>query len=541
MDTTIQKTPVAGVGGAYTNTGIISQDGITPITSESLQPVKPVSIPSPYVSTAADSILGTTGAVKDTLTAQLKKDEETKAAAAETSKSNLKSIEDQILGVQTSRTDLEKTAGIDVKAQKLSDITTQLEAAQRAQTNELRALDGQGLTDVQKAAQSREINRRAAFEQADLALIQSAANRDYSTAQSIVDRKINLQLEPLKLKLDFAKTFYEDNKADLTKAEDRQFQDLITKNNREYTTEKDFRDKIGTLQLQALKDGNTSLFTALSRAKTDKDIGNIIYSNINPTGGDTKAATTAKAIFSGTSNLTIKDVPIKDRPAVEAALNTLKNDALASNDIYGVIRASAGGAATGDTFNNSFEKAVNVSQQIGDLQKSMVDAKTGPLLGIIRSNNPYDTKAKLIQAQLQAIVPNLARGVYGEVGVLTDNDIANYSKTLGNLTTTEEANQALLGISLKSVQRSLENKIKVAAGLGKDVSGILQVYKSVKDASDEQLARPIETASKASVLEYVNKNPSKKSEVENALKTAETGLGRKITYTELLQAYPEYK
>jgi len=103
----------------------------------------------------------------------------------------------------------------------------------------------------------------------------------------------------------------------------------------------------------------------------------------------------------------------------------------------------------------------------------------------VRSKNPYDTKAQLVKSQLAAIVPNLARGVYGEVGVLTDNDISNYSKTLPNLTSTEDVRDAVLALTIRSVQRSLENKLRTQAAGKKDVSGFIDTYNGVKNLADK--------------------------------------------------------
>lgn len=195
----------------------------------------------------------------------------------------------------------------------------------------------------------------------------------------------------------------------------------------------------------------------------------------------------ALAIMAPNSTATIEDVPIKQRLTVQNELNKLKNEALQSGDIYSVIRASAGGKDASDTFKQSFEKALNVIDQISNLKGAIEGESTGPIWGIVRSNNPYDTKAQQIKAQITAIVPNLARGVYGEVGVLTDNDIALYSKTLPNLKSTQEVSEAVLGITIRSVQRSIENKIKSQAGFGVDMSGIEDVYREVKAKADELL------------------------------------------------------
>lgn len=200
-----------------------------------------------------------------------------------------------------------------------------------------------------------------------------------------------------------------------------------------------------------------------------------------------KAADTAATIFSGTSSMKLTDVPTKDRNAVAQELDKLKQQAIASGDVAGMIRASAGGSAPSDAFKQALEKGINVVDQISDLQKNISSEATGPILGIIRSNNPYDTKAQSIKAQLQALVPNLARGVYGEVGVLTDQDVEQYSKTLPNLSSTSDVNRLILGATIRSVQRSLETKLAVQAGAGTDVSGLVDVYNKVKEKADSLL------------------------------------------------------
>jgi len=169
-----------------------------------------------------------------------------------------------------------------------------------------------------------------------------------------------------------------------------------------------------------------------------------------------------------------------------------------------IVRASAGGKQTTDSFRQGYEKTLNTLTQLSDLNEAFKTYKesgagkglfntaegelTGPIIGIIRSANPYDTKAQQIRAQLQAIVPNLARGVYGEVGVLTDQDIENYSKTLPNLKSTKEVRDALLAITAKSVYRALENKLLVQAKGGVDVSNFAIDLKQQRESVDALLS-----------------------------------------------------
>lgn len=109
---------------------------------------------------------------------------------------------------------------------------------------------------------------------------------------------------------------------------------------------------------------------------------------------------------------------------------------------------------------------------------------TGPIVGIIKSNNPYDTKAQEMKAAITAIVPKLARGVYGEVGVLTDADIENYSRTIANLRSTNDVNKAVMAMTLDIATRSLANQLNSLAAGGRDVSRFESIYQGLNEKAD---------------------------------------------------------
>jgi hypothetical protein len=215
-------------------------------------------------------------------------------------------------------------------------------------------------------------------------------------------------------------------------------------------------------------------------------------------------------IFSGASTLDTKSLPTAQRVEVDKELSLLRKQAKDEGNFVGIMRSSAGGKDVSEGFRVSFEKAVNVVAQIGDLQNTfdsnekltpLVDrAKNpqddnetsfdlNPIVGKIRKWNPWDQDAQTIKAQLQAIIPNLARGIYGEVGVLTDNDIKNYSQTLPTLTSTEDVRKAVLGFTIKSIQRAIENKLTIQARTGKDVSGLTELYTDISDVADDLLTQ----------------------------------------------------
>lgn len=149
---------------------------------------------------------------------------------------------------------------------------------------------------------------------------------------------------------------------------------------------------------------------------------------------------------------------------------------------------SKGGKPMADTSIQKLDKGLVVLSQLGVLQENINGTDTGPIVGAFRGKNPWDTNAQVIKAQLNAIVPNLARGVYGEVGVLTDNDIKNYAKTLPTLTSTEQVRDAVLYITLDTIGRSIRQTMSTNASAGRDVSGFIDIYTEMENTKRQILS-----------------------------------------------------
>lgn len=149
-----------------------------------------------------------------------------------------------------------------------------------------------------------------------------------------------------------------------------------------------------------------------------------------------------------------------------------------------ILRFSAGGK---DLDASSIEKLGKFDQALGQIDgfsKAISEVDTGPILGRLRSMNPYDTPVQTLKAQLNALIPNLARGVYGEVGVLTDQDIANYAKTIPNLASTEDTNKAVLAMTLDTIAGGYKKQLRTLAASGRDVSGFASLYDEIKSQAD---------------------------------------------------------
>lgn len=121
------------------------------------------------------------------------------------------------------------------------------------------------------------------------------------------------------------------------------------------------------------------------------------------------------------------------------------------------------------------EKSMKVDQSgkdLDDLEAQFRSTTTGPIVGFFRGLNPYDTTAQVFKAKLFATVPNLARGVFNEVGVLTDSDVQNYLKTLPNLKTPQERGEALIAQLRQVLERQRSNLKSVVEGQGYKTGGL---------------------------------------------------------------------
>lgn len=157
-----------------------------------------------------------------------------------------------------------------------------------------------------------------------------------------------------------------------------------------------------------------------------------------------------------------------------------------ANDLLGMMKNTRGGQALDQSQIASLNKARIVKKQLDTLGSMFDDQKPEafgvdmtPIWGALNSNNPWATKEQAIKAQLKAIVPNLARGIYGEVGVLTNDDVDNYMKTLPNLTNTDDVKRAVTKMTQDIIRDSVKTQFDTLARSGKDVSNFIPVAKEL--------------------------------------------------------------
>lgn len=149
---------------------------------------------------------------------------------------------------------LEEQKGIGTLTEELDDINNQIRGKTLAFRREQEALAKEaGLTAAQKNARMRDIERKQASELADLSIIQQARQDRLSSAQSWVDRKVQLKFADEQTRLDGLKFFYQENKDVLTKAQDRKYQQMITRENRAFELAKGRYQQLENQKLELVK------------------------------------------------------------------------------------------------------------------------------------------------------------------------------------------------------------------------------------------------------------------------------------------------
>ena len=180
---------------------------------------------------------------------------------------------------------------------------------------------------------------------------------------------------------------------------------------------------------------------------------------------------------------------VRERYIIER--NKFFDKATATKDNEQIVEASyVWSDSPSQSESESLDKYKFTTERLSELSNLLKNENTGPMVGFWRqfkSGLGFDDKALLIKAQITKIIPGLARGVFGEVGVLTDQDVAMYARTIGNLNTPEEVNKALTEAAMDMVARGFENKLSTLAKSRKNVSGYLDQLKDVKKQSQALL------------------------------------------------------
>lgn len=469
----------------------------TTVSSQDLKSTPPLVLPNRQIPTEA---VGMQGAIDTSLqTAKAQRDRQANLEIEQTRNAKDRNLRDivqlqEMLGQTGQRTERAyQQAGVDKLQEEYDTFTNQLEQESHSLTRKLEELDKnpQGLFGGALNQEKERVSRESLRKQADIAILQNSALRKYDSARSIADRKIALELEPLKARLETMKFIYGENKELFNTQEKRAYETSIREEERQYKEEEDRKTKGMDLIINALSQGVPTSMAQKAQSLYNSGASVVeIAGALGQYSGDFLSNQIKKASLAKT-NVEIE----KLRADIKASETPIQTNNLpnTTNGIVTRLMASAKNDKQLDTGERqSLAKARTVIGQLDSLG-AMIKAQGGTgffkgKLGILLEQIGRNADVGAINASLQAVVPNLARGTYGEVGVLTDTDIENYRKTLPRLDRPQDQNDAVMALTLKTVKNSIENTLTGASNSGIDVSGWTQDYititKQITDIED---------------------------------------------------------
>ena len=465
------------------------------ITSESLAPQAEVQVTDPQTGTAMAGLGGALEAQTDSFAQGLTDTRNQREAEKNQSRNDYSSLVANRTGLEGFSLQADQDAGVFEADSALQDINNELRTEQLGRRRSVEALQGQGNLKGTTQSQVNNINRDSYSKQADMAIVQLAAQGRFNSASALADRKANAMFEQEQNQIDAAKITYEDNKDLYNKAEQREFETALTDRTNRVQAEKEQMQAVQNLALQAQLDGAPqAIVSEMMKSKTLADASALGGQFVGALDREQQRA----SIRSSNASARASDALTNERAynSLIARAEAGDSEAIAelgivtegvdNVGIYGEMANSVGGKPLPAGAIVSLEKAITVASQLNTLSSLFQDDRQlrgltdengneigvdlAPITKAFRSNNPFDVKAQQITASINAIIPNLARGIYGEVGVLTDTDVTRYAQTIPNLGSVEEVQDAMLAMTMKTVKNSVQNKLVINARNGADVS-----------------------------------------------------------------------
>ena len=253
--------PLAGAQTYNPNTG-------SSITSELLKQSPSLTLPNP----TTPSYGGVQGAVESLVNQTKSADQIARDEAKANADNTLKQLIQETINQGSISTSVDRSAQ-DAAKQKSDLYTSQLEQEQLANRRATEAIiNNPGIaTAAQRQAEIADITRKSLSKQADIAILQTAANRDYETASAIADRQVQLKLEQSNAKLNALKFFYEQNRSDFTTADNRLYEQKIKEEERAYNKQEEFEKTLADIKINVAQSdapNKLELLGKLSNAKT---------------------------------------------------------------------------------------------------------------------------------------------------------------------------------------------------------------------------------------------------------------------------------
>ena len=121
--------------------------------------------------------------------------------------------------------------------------------------------------------------------------------------------------------------------------------------------------------------------------------------------------------------------------------------------------------------NKKLEAIQSSEGDIDRIEEALKTGNSGVIVGLIQKFWPWAVDSKKVEAMRNAAVPNLARGVFGEVGVLTETDVKRYIAMIPGLNSSPTQQATLIKELRTKLAATKLNSIQSLAAGNRDVSG----------------------------------------------------------------------
>jgi len=205
----------------------VSQSNIPSVVPVSGLSATPVNLMPTQVPTAAVGGIAALGQQALSVQDQFLQQQQAQLASQQnqvtTQQNGIADVYTRLFGQANRNEDIYKDLGVDDAQKAVNNYTSQIEQEQLANRRQIEELqkNPNGMTAQALSATTQEVNRKSLSQQADLAVLQGAAARNFDAVSSAADRKIAAETEGLKLELQARQFFYQENKEDYNKTEQR--------------------------------------------------------------------------------------------------------------------------------------------------------------------------------------------------------------------------------------------------------------------------------------------------------------------------------
>ncbi len=549
--------PEDQIGGAQVEGLGITQNGTTPITASSLAPATPYNLAPKNTETASVGLATQATTYATQAKNQSLKDEQKKIdaekAQMDSSANDISSLLGEIGGQQAKKIEAYSSGGLNESKARIDAITSDMEAADlkaRKQIEEIINSNPKGMSGSGAQGEIQRIQRQNASYQADQAIVLSALGRNYDRVKGIIDAKVDAETEGLKAKLEARKFFYENNKEQFTKDEQRKYEADLRTEQRQLDQEKADKTTLETTKAKMYEilneNGRQDLIQGVSRAT---DISSI-YSAMN---GVVSLDTVKKlAEINELKAKTINNVPITGEWA--SVINGASG--LVANTKKSTVKANISNAITNNDFTTAYAEIKNaVSDGLNGTPKTKFDdANTDiAVLGGLRNAIQQYADARGDMSYLKGTTEKIERNFgqlkkdpkFATLAVMLEREFQTYRSNMTGAAFTPAESRDYASVNPTS-NKNLDLNLSIIDGAIKGLENRVDsvVSQRVPDAKKikSRIATSVldeDTAIK-NLTNFRNAHPEKVQEIRNLKETSETALGRKITVAEFLQVHPEF-